>query len=83
MKTYLDKNGVELKSGDVINLHQTVNGENLFIILDAILLDIRYGFDITYKYQYDVVDLLSPNGINFSVEWEIVGNINNYVNTLR
>ena len=29
----------ELKNGDIIDLHQTVNGQNIFIVLDVETLD--------------------------------------------
>lgn len=70
-----DKNGVILKDGDIIDIHQTVNGQKLFIVLDAENLDIRYHHDLDYKYQYDKESLLAPCRFGGHVEWEIVGNI--------
>jgi len=78
-----DKNDVQLKSGDIINIHQTVNGENIFVMLDLKELDLRYGFDASYKYQYSVSDLLETNLFGGEVEWEIIGNINSFIKTLR
>lgn len=75
MKKYFDINGRELKSGDIIDIKQTVNGENIFIVIDADELDIRYGFDITLKYEYPKEELLSPG----EVEWQIVGSIDWYI----
>lgn len=75
---YFDKKQKELKNGDIINLHQTVNGENIFIILNVDNLDIRYRRDLTYKYEYDKEDLLIDEYGN--IEWEIVGNIYNDLN---
>ena len=31
----LDKKQREVKNGDVINLHQTVNGQNLFVVMNV------------------------------------------------
>ena len=71
-----DANGQNLKSGDIIDIHQTVNGQNLFIVLyDKSCLDIRYEHDIERKYEYDIYDLLSPNKLNGEVEFTIVDNI--------
>lgn len=78
-----DVNGKVLENGSIIDLHQTVNGENLFIVLDVESLDIRYGFDINYKYQYDTVSMLSPCHFRGEVEWEIIGNINEYLKSFR
>ena len=78
-----DKNGKELQNGDVININQTVNGENLFVMLDVKELDLRYGFEISYKYQYSETDLLAPNHFNGNIEWEIVGSLNSFLGNLR
>jgi hypothetical protein len=75
----IDKNGKELKNGDIIDIHQTVNGEDIFIVVDIKTLDIRYGCDLSYKYQYSVNDLLAPNHFNGDIEWEIVGNLYNII----
>lgn len=71
MKHY-DREGIELKDGDVIDLHQTVNGHNLFKIISLNPLDIRYNFDLTYKYQYDKEDLLKPCRYSGETEFEII-----------
>jgi hypothetical protein len=78
-----DKNGNELQNGDVINIHQTVNGENIFVMLDVKELDLRYGFEISYKYQYSEIDLLAPNHFNGNIEWEIIGSLASYLGHLR
>lgn len=79
----LDKNGLELENGSVINIYQTVNGENLFVMLDVKELDLRYGFEISYKYQYDVLSLLEPNNLNGDIEWEIVGSLHSFLGNYR
>ena len=78
---FFDKNGIKLKNGDIININQTVNGVNLFAVLDVNInnLDIRYLHDFEYKYQYDMLDLISPNKLNGDIEFEIVGNISNQI----
>lgn len=77
---YFDKNQKELKNGDIINIHQTVNGEDIFIVLNVDTLDIRYRRDLTYKYEYDKEELLTNKPLfggtlQLDIEWEIVGNI--------
>lgn len=71
---YYDCNGLCLQDGDVIDLHQTVNGQNLFIVLSVKNLDVRYKHDFR-KYEYSVGDLLKED--IWTVEWEIVDNIFN------
>lgn len=73
--TMTDTNDKELKNGDIINLHQTVNGQHLFVVLNVDILDIRYSYDLTRKYEYDKAELLAPSKFNGLVEWEIVDNI--------
>lgn len=77
-----DKNDKLLSNGDIIDLHQTVNGQNLFIIISMTPLDIRYAHDIGRKYEYDTIDLLKPDSLNGSVEFEIIGNIKEFINQL-
>lgn len=78
-----DKNGTPLKNGSVINIHQTVNGENIFVMIDVEKLDLRYGFDLSYEYQYAVTDLLASNHFNGDIEWEIIGNLNDVIKNYR
>ena len=80
---FLDKNGIEAQNGSVINIHQTVNGENIFVMLDIQKLDLRYGFNLAYEYQYDVIDLLAPNSLNGDIDWEIVGSLNTAIENYR
>jgi hypothetical protein len=70
-----DMHGAQVVKGSIIDINQTVNGENLFVVLDLEKQDVRYSWDLDYKYQYDVLDLLLPNKINGNVDFEIVGNI--------
>ena len=79
----LDKNGNQLENGSIINIRQTVNGENIFVMIDLEKMDLRYGFDLSYEYQYAVSDLLAPNHFNGEIEWEIVGNLNTNINNYR
>ena len=78
-----DKYGLELENGSIININQTVNGENLFVMLDVKEFDLRYGFEISYKYQYDVLSLLEPNKLNGDIEWEIVGSLHSFLGNYR
>ena len=70
-----DMHGVQVVKGSIIDINQTVNGENLFVVLDLEKQDVRYSWDLDYKYQYDILDLLLPNKLNGNVDFEIVGNI--------
>lgn len=76
MRTYKDINDIALKDCDIIDLHQTVNGQSLFVVLDVAKLDIRYLHDLSRKYEYDEVSLLEESHLTFDVEWEILCNIN-------
>lgn len=78
-----DKNDAELKNGDVIDIHQTVNGENLFVILDVADWTIKYARNLEQEYEYDKHDLLNGGFTTGEVEFEIVSNIYNYLNSLR
>jgi len=70
-----DKNNKELRQGDVINIHQTVNGNNIFIVLNVNPLDIRYGYNINRKYEYDKESLLAPCPFEGETKFEIIKNI--------
>lgn len=72
---YLDKNEKQVAKGDIIDLHQTVNGENIFVVLSISPLDIRYGHDLSRGYEYDKNDLLKPFDFRGETDYEIVGNI--------
>ena len=76
---YLDTNQKELKKGDIINLHQTVNGQNMFVVLNTEPLDIRYAHDLQLVYEYDKEDMLSPSRFTGEVDWEIVNNIYQFI----
>lgn len=71
----VDKNNKDLTDGSIININQSINGENIFLVLNLQKLDIRYYSDWHKKYEYDAQDLLKPDCINGDVNWEIVGNI--------
>lgn len=70
-----DINKRKLKNGDVIDLHQTVNGQKLFVVFKVEPLDIRYAHDVTRKYEYDKEEMLAPSKYTGEVEWEIVNNL--------
>ena len=73
---YKDKNDNNISVGSVIDLHQTVNGENIFIIWSIDPLEVRYRFDTSVQYEYDVNELLKPSQFTGETEFEIVGNYN-------
>ena len=76
---YLDRNQDELKKGDIINLHQTVNGQNMFVVLNTEPLDIRYAHDLQRIYEYDKEEMLSPSRFTGEVDWEIVNNLYQFI----
>jgi hypothetical protein len=74
MKDWFDKNGRKLTAGDIIDIHQTVDGRNLFVVLSLEPLDIRFEYDVEHRYQYDQAGLLSSRPpFDDDPEWEIVG----------
>ena len=54
----------KLKDGDIIDINQTVNGCNTFVVFDVENKDVRYSFDLDRKYEYDVDELLSIDDID-------------------
>lgn len=74
-----DKNGVKIFEGDIIDIHQTVNGYNEFIIIYN-----NYKFTAEYfnektkrrthrLYEYDLDELFEVN--EYEKEIEVIGNI--------
>ena len=53
--------GAALQSGDVFDIHQTVNGQALFYVKSLDPLDIRYNYDRSRKYEYSITELLAPD----------------------
>jgi len=74
---YLDRAEKEAVKGDIINLHQTVNGQNLFVLLSINPLDIRYAHDLLREYEYDKAEMLAPCRFTGETKYEIVANIYN------
>jgi len=79
------RDGVKIRNGDVIDVHQTVNGRSQFVVLNAEQpLDIRYAFDISMRYEYNQEELLS-SGNPFDPdesEIEVIGNVQKYIQGL-
>lgn len=72
---YIDKNNKELNDGDMIDIHQTVNGCNIFLVKTIEPLDIRYGYDFNRKYEYNKEDLFKPDFFTGEIELEVIRNI--------
>jgi len=74
-----DKNDKQVENGDIFDIHQTVNGQNLFVILDVEKLDVRYAHDLSRKYEYNKKELFVCNSFTGEVEFEVIGNINTLI----
>lgn len=73
----LDKNGNKIFEGDIIDIHQTVNGCNLFeIVWDKTKWNARYAVNMVKPrlYEYDFNELLDVDV--YEKEIEVIGNIN-------
>ncbi len=74
----MDKYGVDVYEGDIIDIHQTVNGYNQFVIqYDNYKFSARYYNQKTKQilgwYQYDLDELFEIN--EAEKEIEVIGNI--------
>ncbi len=73
-----DMRGKEIYEGDIIDIHQTVNGYNMFLIVwSDIGFGARYLIDgeISREYEYDIKELLDVNIGEYEKSIEVVGNI--------
>jgi len=74
-----DKNKKELFRGAIINMHQTINGQNIFVVLGVNPLEVRYANDLLREYEYDKEEMLGPSESTGEIEWEIINNIYNLI----
>ncbi len=74
-KKRIDINEKEVQDGDIIDIHQTVNGQNLFLVLRTDPLDIRYLYELTREYEYDKEGLFEPCRFSGEPSFEIIKNI--------
>jgi uncharacterized phage protein (TIGR01671 family) len=77
-----DRNGTEIYSGDILDLHSTVNGVNLFEVYyneSQARFSIKYYTDRMPKrsleYEYSVSDFFKPCEFSGEVDFEVIGNI--------
>lgn len=75
LNNFTDINGNVLTEGDIVDLHQTVNGENLMVLFNLNPLDVRYGYDVNRRYEYDQQELFNLCPISGEVEFEVVGHL--------
>lgn len=69
---FYDINGKLLKVGDVFKMNQTINGSSDFYVESLNPLDIRYNYDRSRIYEYDMIDLISPSKLLFEPDFEIL-----------
>lgn len=67
-----DSLGLELEVGNVFDIYQTVNGQNLFYVAGLGPLDIRYNLDRSRIYEYNKYDLISPCRFTGESEFTII-----------
>lgn len=82
---YTDKNGKSIVIGDVIDLHQTVNGCSEFVVVKT-----DTGWTLAYYsegavgrlYEYSVLDALRPCVYSDEVDYEVVHHIASWEKTI-
>lgn len=72
---YFDINDRQLKKFDIIDIHQSVNGQSEFVVYDVENLDIRYYYDTSVQYEYDPNELLAEDKYQGTTTFEIIGNL--------
>lgn len=72
---YFDINDRQLKKFDIIDIHQSVNGQSEFVVYDVENLDIRYYYDTGVQYEYDPNELLAEDKYLGTTTFEIIGNL--------
>jgi hypothetical protein len=82
---FVDKNGKKFYPGCVIDIHQTVNGQNKFIIMALEPLDIRLHYSPITSYWYDAFELMHYQDFLYfgESEIEIVGTYENMYYTQK
>lgn len=78
----LDRNDILIKNGDIIDIHQTIDGCDIFVIISVKPLDIRYANDLFIRYQYDAEELLKRCMDTGEIEFEIIGNVSEMIRKL-
>jgi hypothetical protein len=74
-----DTNDIELNTGDVFDIGQTVNGQSEFYVMSIDPMDIRYNYDRERRYEYSLTDLLAPCRFTGESQFTIIDGIDDYI----
>ncbi len=73
-----DKNDIKIYEGDIVDIHQTVNGQNKFIVFwnkDKSRYTVRYCSIDYREYEYSLTEFWGKCEFSGDVDYEVIGNI--------